>query len=258
MTKILVCNDDGYSARGIQTLNEILRLESFDTTVVAPSVERSTTGHSLTLDHPLRLEEVGDQIYSCSGFPADCTLLGLGHVMKDDRPEVVVSGINRGANLSQDMYYSGTMAAAREACFHGVPSIAVSLDCGFSADTRAWHYETAANVIVKLLQAKVYKLLPEKCMINVNVPNVNWSDLQGMKIGPLGFRNYNEQIQEKTDGRGRKYFWIVGSLEGMQDFGGISDTELVRQNYVSITTLATMGQVVDWTEVHSAINEVRL
>src|SRR5690606_11886896 len=118
-----------------------------DVTVIAPLEERSTTGHTLTLDHPLRLVEIERNVYGCSGYPADCTLMGLAHVMKENKPDVVISGINRGANLGQDIYYSGTVAGAREAVFHNVPAIAVSLVVDFQKGHEQPHYEVAANTV---------------------------------------------------------------------------------------------------------------
>lgn len=257
MKKILLTNDDGVNAPGINDMNDYLRKEGHHTIVIAPEGERSTTGHSLSLDKPLRLHEVRDEVYSCTGFPADCTLMGLGHVLKEDRPKLVVSGINRGANLSQDMYYSGTMAGAREASFHGVPSISVSLDCAFASPVEeVRHYKVAAKIVDLFIKKEIEKYIPFRCMININVPNIEYSELKGVKHTKLGFRDYNEHIEKRVDSRGRDYFWINGSLQNIDKGDGTSDAEVVRDGYVSVTTLDILDRGEDFSKVISIIEEV--
>ena len=146
---ILLANDDGQKARGINILKETLD-KKFRTTLIAPDQERSSCGHGISLAHPIRAQKVSDGVYSCSGLPADCVLIGLGALLKDDKPDVIVSGINHGANLGQDRFYSGTIAAAREGSFRGVPSIAVSLVNYFR--TSEEHFETAAKFISLFLK----------------------------------------------------------------------------------------------------------
>lgn len=235
---LLLSNDDGVHAPGLKALRERLRPDH-RVTVVAPLEERSTTGHSLSLDRPLRLESFGDGVYGCSGFPADCTLMGLGHVCKNDRPQVVVSGINRGANLGQDLYYSGTVAAAREAAFHGVPAIAVSL--AFKDFTNPTpNYATAAEVVSWLIHAGIPQQLPALTLLNVNVPDIPLSALKGLRLTTVGMRQYSEEIHERKDSRGRPYYWIAGHYQG-HDPVEASDCHAVEQNFAAVTVQSLVG-----------------
>jgi 5'-nucleotidase len=229
--RILLANDDGVNAPGIRELYKQLS-PHFKTTMIAPLEERSTTGHSLSLDKPLRLEKLEENIYGCSGFPGDCVLMGLGHVLKEDRPAVVVSGINRGANLGQDLYYSGTIAAAREAAFHSVPSIAVSLVFESMADKP--HYETAAQFIKMCLDFELFKHIPPMTLININVPNIDMNKVKGCKLTDIGFRRYSEEVHVRIDARGREYFWIAGRFEGHVETG-TSDCDAVKDGFIAVT-----------------------
>jgi 5'-nucleotidase len=229
--KILLANDDGVMAPGIRALFRELQLYH-DTTIIAPLEERSTTGHSLSLDKPLRLEKIEEKIYGCTGFPGDCVLMGLGHLMKKDRPDVVISGINRGANLGQDLYYSGTIAAAREAAFHKVPSIAVSLV--FNAVNEDHQYLVAGTFIRWCLEADLHAACPQFSLINVNVPNLPMKEIRGCKISEIGFRRYSEEIHARIDARNREYFWIAGHYEGFHENPN-SDCQAVKDGYIAIT-----------------------
>lgn len=254
--RVLISNDDGINAPGINCLYKHIKMDH-ETYAVAPSEERSTTGHSLSLDHPVRLHQFAqDQnMYHCTGFPADSILMGLGHILKDKRPDVVVSGINRGANLSQDLYYSGTMAAAREAAFHMVPAIAVSLVIKKSGDF--YHFDTAGDFIRKLLATNIHLTLPRLSMLNINVPNIALNEIKGVKISKMGFRHYSERIDKKLDSRDRSYYWICGHLEGFEEFDGKSDSEVVEQGYISVTPLGLLvDHPTDFAEVKRIIGEI--
>jgi 5'-nucleotidase len=229
--RILISNDDGVHAPGIKILYQELSAGN-EAIVIAPLTERSTTGHSLSLDAPLRVEKFSDDIYGCSGFPADCVLMGIGYLLKTNPPDVIVSGINRGANLAQDMYYSGTIAAAREGAFHGYSAMAVSLV--FSHMTDPAKYETAALVVKKCLEYGLHECCPKLTLFNINVPNVDYKDLKGVKLTKVGFRQYSEEIHAKVDARGREYFWIAGLYKGFKEDMD-SDCFAVSENYVSIT-----------------------
>lgn len=229
--RVLLSNDDGVMAPGIRALFSTLA-SSHDTTMIAPLEERSTTGHSLSLDKPLRLEKLDDQIYGCSGFPADCVLMGLGHVLKSARPDVVISGINRGANLGQDLYYSGTIAAAREAAFHKVPAIAVSLV--FNSVTEIHRYETAATFISWCLEEKIFADVPRFTVLNINVPNLPLEEIRGAKLTEIGFRRYSEEIHARMDARQRDYYWIAGHYEGF-DENPSSDCHAVKDGFIALT-----------------------
>lgn len=236
--RILLANDDGVTAPGIRSLYHALR-ENYETTIIAPLEERSTTGHSLSLDKPLRLERLEENIYGCSGFPADCVLMGLGHVLKDKRPDVVVSGINRGANLGQDLYYSGTIAAAREAAFHHVPALAVSLV--FGKVNEKHHYESAAMFIRWCLEEGLHKSCPPYTVLNINVPDLPLAEIRGVKNTEVGFRRYSEEIHARIDARGREYYWIAGFYEGFLHNPG-SDCQALSENLIAITPQTLIGR----------------
>ena len=251
--KLLISNDDGVYAPGIKSLYKTLA-EEHSTFVVAPLEERSTTGHTLSLDNPLRVVEVDGEnnIYGCSGYPADCTLMGFGKLMKE-RPDLIVSGINRGANLGQDIYYSGTAAAAREGVFHGIPAIAVSSVCDFSkGPEHPIYFDTAARFILELLRKNILELIAPFHLVNINVPDAKWSDIAGVKITELGFRNYSEEITERKDFRGRSYYWVGGVYKG---FEGNENTDCfsVDKNYISVSVLNLLGgaseKISKWQEL---------
>lgn len=235
--KLLLANDDGVHAPGIRALFDELKFD-FSATIFAPLEERSTTGHSLSLDRPLRLEKIEENVFGCSGFPGDCVLMGL-HVMKQDRPDVVLSGINRGANLGQDLYYSGTVAAAREATFHKVPAIAVSLV--FNTVNEEHKYGTAAKVIRMCLEEGLHQHIPSLTLLNINVPNVELSQIKGFKLTEIGFRQYSEEIHARIDTRQRDYFWIAGLYEGFAE-NPESDCQAVHDGYVAITPHALVDR----------------
>jgi len=246
--KILISNDDGVHAEGINILFEVLSTVA-DVIIVAPSVERSATGQTLTLDQPLRIDQLSDRIYQTSGFPADCTLMGINHIL-NERPDLVISGINHGANLGQDIYYSGTVAAARQAVFQGIPAIAIStvLD---SKDT-AIHFNTAANFVRKLVMAGAYKWVNEDEMLNINVPNLPEEEIEGVELSKLGKRIYTEEIENRLDSRGKEYFWIGGKLVGNQGGPG-TDGHAIENRKISINILNLFAQVTDisnkWSEI---------
>ena len=255
--KILICNDDGVYAPGINVLKDELQ-QIADVTVVAPLEERSTTGHTLTLDRPLRVVEIEQNVYGCSGYPADCALWGLAHLMKNDRPDLVVSGINRGANMGQDIYYSGTVAAAREATFRGIPSIAVSTVIDFQSTRQEVEYfQTAGEFVKELVKQKLYEALDGDTLLNVNVPNKLAKDLNGVRITELGFRRYSEEIIERRDFRDRKYYWIGGIYSGYDSLES-SDCHATEEGYISVSPLSMVSnqkvELHKWEELISSLS----
>lgn len=251
--RILISNDDGVYAPGINTLYKTLAKEH-DVFVVAPLEERSTTGHTLSLDNPLRVIKIEDEtnVFGCSGYPADCTLMGIAHLMQE-KPDIVISGINRGANLGQDIYYSGTMAAAREAVFRDIPAIAVSTVCDFTqGPEHPINFTSAANFILKLLRNDITKIISPAHVININVPDIEESQIKGAKTTFLGMRYYSEEVRARKDFRGRPYFWIGGIYEGHCGTQG-SDCEAVDNNYISIGIINLLGQnaekIEEWNEL---------
>lgn len=243
---IVLVNDDGVHAPGIKILKESLS-DCANVIVVAPLQERSTTGHTLTLDHTIRMEEIEEDVYGCSGFPADCSLMALGHLFKNkdakyfgQKIDLLISGINRGANLGQDVFYSGTVAAAREATFHGIPSIAVSSCMDFkTTDKNQNNYYTASNFIKSLVLSNISQSIPPMTLLNINVPWCSEAEILGLKVTKVGLRNYSEEIDERLDFRGRKYYWIGGIYRGFESLED-SDCLAVEQKLISLSPIKLM------------------
>lgn len=237
---ILLVNDDGVHAPGIKILSE--ELSKFaNVYTVAPLEERSTTGHTLTLDHTIRFQQISEKVYGCSGFPADCTLMGVGHLFKkilgDKKIDLVISGINRGANLGQDIYYSGTVAAAREAAFHGIPSIAISSCMDFKKTTNDLsNYYTASSFVKKIVELGVDRIISPMTILNINVPWKSQVEIKGVRVTKVGHRRYSEDIEERIDFRGRNYYWIGGIYKGFESFSD-SDCLTVENDFISVTPL---------------------
>jgi 5'-nucleotidase len=239
--KILVSNDDGYRSRGIRLLREALAGLA-EVTVVAPDRNRSGASNSLTLDVPLRVFESEPGVYFVQGTPTDCVHLAISGLF-DYEHDMVVSGINDGPNLGDDVLYSGTVAAAIEGRFLGLPAIAISL-C-MTPDAEA-HFETAAQVARQLVGQLVQSPLEPTLILNVNVPNVPYAELKGLRGTRLGFRHRSEPILPARDPRGRPVYW-VGPAGPQQDAGPGTDFEAITQGYVSVTPLQ-----IDLTR-HSAL-----
>ncbi len=237
--KILVSNDDGVFASGLKTLAQSLK-KLGQVVVVAPLEERSTMGHSLTLHKPLRLQKIGDAFYGINGSPADCVYLAIREVFKG-MPDLVVSGPNRGANLGQDVYYSGTVSAAREACILGIPAIALSVDVAHGNKKNptkevSVHYDTACAELLKFLAKIKLKDFSKYNLFNINVPNVGKSKIKGMHFTRMGFRHYSGNVIKRIDHRGKPYFWVGGQYKGFQDEPG-TDCSSVARGFVSVTPI---------------------
>jgi len=226
---ILVTNDDGVTAPGIRALAEALR-QVGDVIVCAPDRERSATSHALTLDRPLRVDELEPGVFAIDGTPADCSYLGLLHLVPRP-PALCVSGINHGYNLGSDIFYSGTVAGAVEAALRGVPAIAISLERHTPADF------AAAAAFARALAAEVIArgpgAIPEAALLNVNLPRGPVTDFQTTF---LGRRVYRDQVDVRQDLRGRSYYWIGGPEENATDVPG-SDCNAVKAGLASITPL---------------------
>ena len=229
-TKILITNDDGIDAPGIKRLTEGL-LGLGELTVVAPDREQSASGHSLTLQHPLRIDERAPGCYAVDGTPTDCVFLGVNHIMRDQAPDLVVSGINRGGNLGDDITYSGTVAAAFEATLLGIPAIAISLEYN-----RDFHFDTAVKVIREVVEKVLKYGLPADTLLNVNVPDLPWDELAGFRVTRQGKRSYSDVVSENRDPRGRHYYWIAGEVLKGGDLEG-TDAANVYAGFVSITPI---------------------
>ena len=232
---ILICNDDGVHAEGLKVLYKRLK-ELGKVTVVAPLTEQSATGQSITLNNPLRLEKIRDDFYGVSGYPSDCVIMALTYICKE-RPDVVISGINRGANLGQDIYYSGTVSAARQAVFDGIPGISVSTVLDSSPHTfKNINYQTAANYIFKILKSEITKKIPPLHLLNINVPNLSEEEIKGKELTELGIRYYDNKVVKRLDNRGNEYFWILGGLKGHCSSLG-SDCNTIDKGKISVSLL---------------------
>lgn len=246
--RILVSNDDGILSKGIHVLAETLK-EIGEVVVVAPSQERSTTAHSLTLHKPLRIQEIKKDYYHVNGTPADCVHFALKKVCVDRKPDLVFSGINRGANLGYDVHYSGTVAAAREASIMKLPSIAVSLNTR-TRDVEKMHFDTAAYFAMKIAKTSIHKKLPLGVYLNVNVPDLPKEEVRGIRVVKTGVRLYSNEVIEKKDPRGQSYYWLGGGYIGFENIKD-TDCKVVEEGFVSITPLQ-----VDSTE-HAFLSELK-
>lgn len=226
---ILISNDDGYLAEGINALANAL-LPFADISVVAPDKNRSAASNSLTLDLPLRATPCENGFIRVDGTPTDCVHLAITGLLHPE-PDMVFAGINHGANLGDDVLYSGTVAAATEGRFLGLPAIAISL-----VGSNPTHFGTAAHVAVVLLKKILRQPLPEDTLLNVNVPDLPLSELKGYLSTRLGQRHKAEAIIQGQDPRGQRIFW-VGPPGGEQDAGPGTDFDAIRNGFVSITPL---------------------
>jgi len=243
--KILVSNDDGYLATGINVLTDAL-CDIADVVVVAPDRNRSAASNSLTLNDPLRVSRVAENRYRVNGTPSDCVHLALTGFL-DEEPDLVVSGINHGANLGDDVIYSGTVAAAMEGRFLGLPTIAVSL-------VGHRHFDTAARVATELVARLGKYSLPSEFIFNVNVPDRPYDELTGVTAARLGFRHKSEPVVESVDPHGRTIYWVGPAGKG-QDSGEGTDFYAIDQGAVAITPLKVdltrheaLTQVADWLQ----------
>ena len=227
MVRILVTNDDGYRSEGIHALVKALRAVG-EVTTVAPVVEASAIGHALTLRRPLRLEVIDDRVFAVDGTPTDCVNIAVTQVFKG-LPDLVVSGINKGWNLGDDVTYSGTVAGALEGALLGIPAMAVSL-----RQTReAYDFGYAARAAAVMADAILQRPLPARTFLNINVPK---GPPKGYRVTVLAKRNHVTSVAERHDPKGRAYFWIE---EGQNEWEphDRSDYQAVRDGYISVTPL---------------------
>ncbi len=226
MRRILVTNDDGVFSEGLRLLARSLS-EIAEVVVVAPDREQSATGHSLTLHRPLRMQQLEESVYSVDGTPTDCVNLAVLWLLKDRPPDLVVSGINFGFNLGDDVTYSGTVSATFEGTLLGIPSLAFSQEVaeGFS-------FERGVAVARRFVEVLTAERLPEDLLLNINIPA---GDIRGVRLTRLGNRVYKQVVVEKVDPRGRNYFWIAGTPEWQEEEG--TDHAAVSTGHVSVTPL---------------------
>ena len=235
--RILITNDDGAGAHGLSTLHRIAKALTDDVWIVAPEMNQSGASHALTLQVPLRYREIGERTYAVRGTPADCVIMGVRHVLKDNPPDLVLSGVNHGANLAEDVTYSGTIAGAMEGTLLGVRSIAFSLTTGFDPQGRE-HWQTPLDhgpgLIEKLMQAEWVPGM----LINVNFPDAPPDKVNGVAVTFQGRRDQGGlHLEERRDTWGDPYFW-VGFERRRSDPPAGSDLRAIADNQISVTPLS--------------------
>ncbi|MGM0507976.1 MAG: 5'/3'-nucleotidase SurE [Fusobacteriota bacterium] len=236
--KILLSNDDGIDAEGIRILRQYLKAEDHEVYVVAPQKEESGTGHGVTLHEPLRIKEVYKNNefygYAVSGKPTDCVKLAIWGIYKDTKFDYLISGINRGENLGTDILYSGTVSAAAEGSLLGLSSIAISVYTDKDKDT--YNYDTAAKFLIDYLKEIKKDDFPRDSLLNINVPNIKYSELKGFDYTIQSEKRYEDNFTERIDPQGNKYYWLGG--EAVEYGDGIElDFNAVKNKKVSITPI---------------------
>ena len=258
MKQILLTNDDGFDAVGLKALIDALSPLA-KITVVAPARNKSACGHSLTLERPLRMVCVEDDFYKIDdGTPTDCVFISISNLFKDGyKPDLVISGINIGANMGEDITYSGTAAGAMEAVIHGIPAIAISQVCKDRCQDiqNNWDFALAKDVIVKLV-SKIFDNsfpLDERKFLNVNIPPIKIEDCNGIKITKAGYREYGNDTHRHLNPRGEEYYWIgLHPLIWKPSSNKDCDFEAIRANYVSITPI--MLDMTSYNDIKSIEN----
>jgi 5'-nucleotidase len=236
--RILCTNDDGIHAPGLKVVEEIARALSDDVWVVAPEMDQSGVSHSLSLNDPLRLREIGPRHFAVRGTPTDCVIMGARHILGDKMPDLVLSGVNRGRNVAEDVVYSGTIAGALEGTILGLPSFALSQE--FSVETREKPlWETALKFGPQILRKVIDAGVPKNTVINVNFPAVTPDEVRGVRVTRQGKRNLGFlKIEERRDGRNNPYFWIGFERAAVMDTPAEgTDLAALAAGYVSVTPL---------------------
>lgn len=234
--RILVTNDDGIHAPGLRCLEEIARELSDDVWVVAPETDQSGVSHSLSLNDPLRLRQAGEKRYAVKGTPSDCIIMGIRHLLKDHGPDLVLSGVNRGQNVAEDVTYSGTIAGAMEATILGVKAIALSQAYGIGGRANVkWH--NAAHHGAKVIRRVLEVGIEPGILVNVNFPDCEPEDVKGIAVAAQGVRNQALlSIDERVDGRGNPYFWLAFAKARFEPGHG-TDLKAIAEGRISITPL---------------------
>ena len=235
--RILVTNDDGIHSEGLDVCAEIGRALSEDVWVIAPEFDQSGVSHSLSLNDPLRLREVGERRFAVKGTPTDCVIMGARHVIKDRPPNLVLSGVNRGRNAGEDVIYSGTVAGAVEGTILGIPSVALS-QAYKSRSSQPPHWETAIRFAPDIIRRVLAAGIPRDVLININFPDCPPGEVKGIAVTNQG-RNRQDrlQIEARQDGRGNAYYWIAYvRVRGQQPADG-SDIFALAENRIAVTPL---------------------
>ena len=231
---LLLSNDDGVDAEGLKRLRDALRTARPDwrITVVAPTTERSATSHALTLTQPLRIEERGDDVFAVSGTPTDSVLVAMNSIVAEDPPDVVISGINHGPNMGEDVHYSGTVAAAFEGRMLDVPAVALSL----ASREIPLRFGAAAHFAGEILPTWIEEGLVPDTLLNVNIPGGEPHEVKGIRACRLGSRKYTDVVVRKEDPRGRAYYWIAGHHQAISEEPN-TDLVLSADGWITVTPL---------------------
>jgi len=224
---ILVTNDDGVSSEGIQNLFKAMNLIG-TAVMVAPDREKSAVSHSITLHRPLKVDQIRQNIYTLNGTPTDCVTIAVSRVLKR-KPDILISGINRGGNLGDDLTYSGTVSAAMEGTILDIPSIAISMVGGPS-----YHFSTASSFAKKIVRHLLKEPMPRDTLLNINVPNILARNVKGVLYTRQGKRVYSNSVHDITDPRRETYYWIGGGTRNWEE-GTDTDFYAVERNYISVT-----------------------
>ncbi|HEX2529179.1 MAG TPA: 5'/3'-nucleotidase SurE [Geminicoccus sp.] len=229
----MVTNDDGYAAAGIRALTKIAKSLSDDVWVVAPETNQSGVGHGLTIRRPLRAREIGEQAFAVDGTPTDCVMLGLHNLVKDKPVDLVLSGINHGSNLADDITYSGTVAAAMEATLCRVKAIAFS---ALTEHRRVPNWAVAERFAPDLIRQLLTAGWPAEVLVNVNFPDLPIDEVKGVKVASQGTRKIGDAIVERVDPRGEAYYWI-GDTKNEAEPGEGTDLEVISKGFISVTPI---------------------
>src|SRR5688572_27139755 len=235
--RILLTNDDGVNAAGLEVLERMAKALSDDVWIVAPTEEQSGAGHSLTLTRPVRLRKLGERRFCVTGTPTDAVMMGLAYLMKDEPPDLVLSGVNRGANLGEDVTYSGTCSAAMEGALAGIPSIALSQSYAKEGMGDTVPFAAAEAWAERVLRPIVESPMEPRTLVNINFPALAPDDVKGIRVTQQGLRDYGRlRIVQRTDPRGYDYFWFgLGPM--IETPSHSTDLEAIADGYVAVTPL---------------------
>lgn len=235
--RILITNDDGIHAPGLEACEKIARALTDDVWIVAPETDQSGVSHSLSLNDPLRLREVGDKHFAVKGTPTDCVIMGARHIMKDAMPDLVLSGVNRGRNAAEDVIYSGTVAAAMEGTVLGIKSFALSQAYAFATRGHP-NWETAITHAPDLIRRVLAAEMPRDVLVNINFPDCKPDEVAGIAVAVQGKRDQELlRLEARNDGRGNPYYWIAFGRGGIAGAKPGSDLAALNENKISVTPL---------------------
>jgi 5'/3'-nucleotidase len=235
--RILITNDDGIHAEGLDVCEQIARALSDDVWVIAPEYDQSGVSHSLSLNDPLRLRQVAERRFAVRGTPTDCIIMGARHVLKDKAPDLVLSGVNRGRNAGEDVIYSGTIAGAMEGAVLGIPSLALSQSYK-SRSERPVYWETSMRFAPDIIRRVLAEGMPRDVLVNVNFPDCPPEEVKGIAVTAQGRRRQERlHIDERRDGRGNPYYWIAYVRQGLVKAANGSDVAALDERCVAVTPL---------------------